>query len=278
MAAFIRLRWVLILPRTRSFRQLRDLADKMNTRLPPVLLTSCVIVADHTVTLKDRDTRIRLTVESIGKWLAMSPDLPLVICDGSNFDFSGIVREEFPQARIESLYFQNDTQMVGIHGKGYGEGEIVNYAIAHSAYLKESDYFAKCTAKLWVENFFDCLAGWNGTCLLKGYFADVFSFKPTQFDYIDTRFYLVSKPFYTQYLASTYLDVGGENGLSLEHCFRNVILDNGFHKVLFNVPPVVCGVGGGIGTYYKNNLKRRIKESIRLRLVKRNKSFHSLFE
>ena len=252
--------------------------DHMSSRLPPVLLTSCVIVSDHSVSLKDKDARIGLTLQSIQQWLAISPDLRLAICDGSNYDFSGVVLERFPGANIECLFFQNNSQMVGIYGKGYGEGEIVNYAIANSAYLKESDYFAKCTAKLWVENFFNCLSNWNGTCLLKGYFADVFSFKPTRFDYIDTRFYLVSKLFYTQYLASTYLDVGGKRGLSLEHCFRNVILDNGFHKVLFNVPPVICGVGGGTGTYYKNNVKRKLKEAIRLRLVKGNKSFHSLFE
>ena len=250
----------------------------MNSHLPPVLLTSCVIVADHTVTLKDKDIRIRLTVESIGKWLAISPELPLVICDGSNFDFSDIVRERFPQARIECLYFQNNSQMVNLHGKGYGEGEIVNYAIAHSAYLKESDYFAKCTAKLWVENFLDCVREWNGTCLCKGYFADVFSFRRTQFDYIDTRFYMVGRSFYSKYLASAYLNVGGKRGLSLEHCFRDVILENKLGRILFNVPPAIHGVGGGTGTYYKNNLKRKIKEAIRLRIVRSNKTFNYLFE
>ena len=79
-------------------------------------------------------------------------------------------------------------------------------------------------------------------------------------------------------LASAYLNVGGERGLSLEHCFRDVILENGFGRILFNVPPVIHGVGGGTGSYYKNNLKRKIKESIRLRIVRRNKSFNSLFE
>ena len=237
-----------------------------------------MIVSDHSVSLKDKDSRIGLTLESIGKWLAISPDLRLVICDGSNYDLSGIARERFPDANIECLFFQNDADMVRLYGKGYGEGEIVNYAIANSAYLRESDYFAKCTAKLWVDNFLDCVAGWNGSCLLKGYFADVFSFKPTRFDYIDTRFYLVSKTFYSKYLSTTYLNVGGERGLSLEHCFRDVIIENGIHKILFSVPPVICGVGGGTGTYYKNNLKRRIKESIRLRIARRNKSFNSLFE
>jgi hypothetical protein len=249
-----------------------------NPKFPPVLLTSCVIVSDHSVKLKDKDSRIGLTLQSIDKWLAIAPDLRLVLCDGSNYDFSEIVRERFPGANIECLCFRNDVEMVRVHGKGYGEGEIVNHAIAHSAYLGESDYFAKCTAKLWVDNFLDCVAAWNGSCLLKGYFADVFSFKPTRFDYIDTRFYLVSKSFYSKYLASAYLNVGGERGLSLEHCFRDVILENRLGKILFNVPPLIHGVGGGIGTYYKNNLKRKIKEAIRLRIVKRHKSFKSLFE
>jgi hypothetical protein len=245
--------------------------------LPPILLTSCVIVSDHSVSLKDENLRIRLTIESVDKWLAVSPNLHLVICDGSNFDFSRIVLEKFPGAQIECLFFQNNKELVSVHGKGYGEGEIVNYALQNSVYLQGSDFFAKCTAKLWVENFLDCIKGWNGTCLCKGYFADVFSFKRTRFEYIDTRFYLVSKWFYSKCLASAYLNVGGERGLSLEHCFRDVILKNKFGKILFNMPPVICGVGGGSGTYYKNNLKRKIKESIRLRMVRRDKSFNYLF-
>jgi len=74
------------------------------------------------------------------------------------------------------------------------------------------------------------------------------------------------------------LNVGGERGLSLEHCFRDVILENKLGKILFNVPPVIYGVGGGTGTYYKNNLKRKIKETIRLLIVRSNKSFNYLFE
>ena len=39
----------------------------------------------------------------------------------------------------------------------------------------------------------------------------------------------------------------------------------------------ICGVGGGSGTYYKNNMKRRLKDVLRLRIVKAHKSFHPLF-
>ena len=76
----------------------------MKSSLPPVLLTSCVIVADHSVSLKDKDSRIKLTVDSIEKWLALSPDLRLVICDGSNYDFSGIILEKFPRVLVPTRF------------------------------------------------------------------------------------------------------------------------------------------------------------------------------
>lgn len=249
----------------------------MKSNFPPILLTSCVIVADPSASLRDENARIGFTVESIEKWLAISPDVCLVICDGSNFDFSRIVHEKFPKANIECLFFENNKEMVRLYGKGYGEGEIVNYALVNSASIKKSDFFAKCTSKLWVENFFECLECWNGTFLCKGFFDHVFSFKKTQFSYIDTRFYFANKSFYQKYLASTYLDVRGNQGHSIEHCFRDVILKEKFKNVLFDVQPVICGVGGGSGTYYKNNLRRKIKEAIRLSMLKRSKSFGFLF-
>lgn len=251
--------------------------DIAKPKVPPILLTSCVIVSDHSVSLKDANSRIGLTIESIAKWLVIAPDISIVICDGSNFDFSDLVCEKFPEANIECIFFQNNKELVALHGKGYGEGEIISYAILHSAYLRKSDYFGKCTGRLWVENFYECLESWNGKFVCKGYFSNVFSLKATQFAYVDTRFYLVNKSFYLENLAPAYLNVGGEKWLSIEDCFRDVILKENFSKIMFKVPPVICGVGGGSGTYYKNNLKRRIKEVIRLWLVKRNKSFNYLF-
>lgn len=247
----------------------------MQKNLPPILFTSCVIVSDHSVALKDQESRIRLTLESIEKWLSISPDLRLVICDGSNFDFSTLVHEKFPGAQIECLYFQNNKELVRIHGKGFGEGEIVTFALEHSVFLKDADFYGKCTSKLWVENFLACLAQWNGTFICKGVFSDVFSLKKTRFSYVDTRFYLVNKSFYLKNLATAYLNVGGEQGLSLEDCFKDVILKQHLSRVLFSIPPVICGVGGGSGKYYKNNLKRRIKEIVRLQLARRH--FPDLF-
>ncbi len=245
---------------------------------PPVLLTSCVYVADQTaVNLNDPEDRITHTLESIDRWLHIAPGIRLVICDSSGYDFSQKTSQLFPDADIEFIAFEADRALVKLHGKGYGEGEIVNYALQHSIYLKRSDSFAKCTAKLWVVNFQECVQEWNGKFLCKVTFSNVFSFKKTYFNHVDTRFYLVKKDFYLKYFSKAHLDLGGSSGLGIEDTFRKIVLENNMEKIIFDSPPVIGGVGGGTGKYYNTKWSKRIKEILRSKLVKVNPAFRQLF-
>ena len=232
---------------------------------------------DHSVALREPQQRITYTLESIEKWVDVCADLRLVICDGSGYDFTEIVKSRFPERSIECLCFENDQQLVQRHGKGYGEGEIIKHALVHSAFLSNADWFAKITGKLWVDNFLECLTEWNGFFLCKAYFANVFSLKKTKFEYIDTRFYLTNKDVYSKYFSEAHLKVGDSYGTSIEDNYKEIILRNNLKQVLFSLPPVICGVGGGSGKYYKNNLKRRLKESMRSRIVQSNPSFSGMF-
>lgn len=249
----------------------------MKASRPPVLLTSCIYIADHSVQLKDPTDRITHTIESIEEWLKISPETCLVVCDSSGFDFSPLVREKFPHAAIECLHFEAQKELVRRHGKGYGEGEIIKFAVQNSTYIQQADYFAKCTAKLWVENFQQCLKEWNGVFLCKATFSKVFSLKKTCFDHVDTRFYLVSKDFYWKYLSDAHLNLGKATGISIEDNFRDVVLNQNLQKVLFCNPPVIAGVGGATGKYYNRKLSKRIKEILRSRLVQLNPAFKHLF-
>ena len=249
----------------------------MNSSLPPILLTSSVIAMDQSVALKDPDQRANYTLDSIGQWLKVSPDIRLVICDGSGYDFSGIVKKRYPGSSVECLFFENDKQLVERHGKGYGEGEIIKYALLHSPALNDAKWFAKCTGKLWVSNFLGCLKEWNDFFLCKAYFSHVFSFKSPKFEYVDTRFYLTDKDVYLKYFSEAHLEVGGMNGTSIEDKFKEMVLRNKFTHVVFRVPPVIQGMGGGAGMYYRNNLIRRFKEKLRSRIVQSNPSFKNLF-
>jgi hypothetical protein len=245
--------------------------------LPPILLTSSVIAMDQSVNLKDEKLRIFHTLESIGKWLEICPKAKFVLCDGSGFDFSEVVYDKFPQAMIECLFFNNDPNLIRLHGKGYGEGEIIRYAIEHSSIISDSTWFAKCTAKLWVDNFLDCIQSWNGKFLCQAFFSNVFTFKKMQLQYVDTRFYLVNKNFYIESLLNAHIGIGGINGVSIEDKFLDVIHKKSLEEIFFSTPPVVCGVGGGSGKYYKNTIIRRLKERLRTLLVAMQPQYRALF-
>jgi hypothetical protein len=250
----------------------------MTANKVPILLTSSVIAHDTGVALKDTEARIHLALESVSHWLKIDPKLEIVLCDGSNHDFSSIVTEKFPSSQIECLSFENDQELVKKFGRGYGEGEIVRYALKHSKFINRAGCFAKCTSKLWVDNYAQCLKSWNGKLLYKGVFLNVFSlFKKTVFSYIDTRFYIISCSVYTKYFENAHLQIRADQGKSLEECFHEVFIQNNIYHSLFNVAPVINGVGGGTGKYYKNSNLRKIKEVLRINLVKQNSSFKHLF-
>ncbi|MBU3589018.1 hypothetical protein [Polynucleobacter sp. 80A-SIGWE] len=245
--------------------------------LPPILLTSSVIAMDQSVHLKDEKLRIFHTLESIKKWLDISPKNKYVLCDGSGFDFSSLVAEHFPNANIECLSFNNDPALIKIHGKGFGEGEIIRYALEHSEILSESQWFSKCTAKLWVDNFLECTAEWNGKFLCQVFFSNAFSLKRSKPEYIDTRFYIADTNFYKAYLAHAHIDIGGVSGISIEDRFLEIAMREHLSGFIFKNPPVVCGVGGGSGKYYKDSRIRRVKERLRSWVISRNEKFETLF-
>jgi hypothetical protein len=130
-----------------------------------LLITSCVSVSAPYVKLRDTHERLTLSLLSIENWLAICPNIRIVICDGSGYDFTEICRTKFPEAKIECLFFINNKEKVAELGKGFGEGEIIDYALDHSKYIEESDFFVKCTSKLWVNNFNELFEYWNGKFL-----------------------------------------------------------------------------------------------------------------
>lgn len=244
----------------------------------PILLTSSVIVHDKAVSLKNKEERIRLAMQSVKEWLKIDPRLSIVLCDGSSFDFSELVSKQFPDARIECLPFENNQTMVERFGRGYGEGEIVRYALQHSKFIAQAGCFAKCSSKLWVENFLTCAKSWNGRALFKGVFLNIFSlFNSCEFSYIDTRFYIISTDFYRQFFENAHAKIGKKKGFGLENSFHSIITEQHIKRSLLRVSPVICGVGGGTGYYYNNSFARRLKESFRLYWVQRNPVFRDLF-
>jgi hypothetical protein len=49
--------------------------------------------------------------------------------------------EDMQMYRIKCLYFINDPQKIAIFGKGFGEGQIIYYALYHPKFLQYEDFF-----------------------------------------------------------------------------------------------------------------------------------------
>ena len=244
----------------------------------PILITSSITPHDTGVKLVDPQMRLYHAIEAIEHWIRVAPKAKFVLCDGSNFDFRPIMNERFPKTEIECLYFQNEQEKIAQYGRGYGEGEIIQFALNQSKHLGQANAFAKCSSKLWVANFTECLKEWQGDSLFSGVFRNTFSpTKPIEMIQIDTRFYVVKKSFYIENLCDAHHKIGVTEGFGLEDSFHLILLAEKQEKYLFSVPPVIKGVGGGTGKYYKSTRLRILKERLRTAKIKQSLEFRNLF-
>lgn len=224
----------------------------------PLLICSAVSVNAPTTKLNDPAQRIDLLVKGVNEWRRIKPALPIVICDGSDFDFHPVLQEHGlgRDRNIELIRFVNDTRRVSECGKGFGEGQIVNRALNKSALISQAGGFTKCTSRLWIENFHSCMRFFNGVA---------------GFDYqgrhrpalIDTRFYAVTVAFYDRYLRDAHEEVDERRGVNLEHVFQRRLSSLPPSDYLFRVAPLIYGVSGSMGTEYRPSRPRNLLRSMR---------------
>lgn len=226
---------------------------------PPVLLTSAIHVSAPLTALTDTALRLEAHLASLRAWARTPRVQKIVICDGSGFDFEphvDLIRRESPGVVIETLSFQNDRDTVARRGKGYGEGEIVAHALMQSRLLQESPAFAKCTGKLWLENFSACLRGWNGQ-------AGFNLWGRRRIDSIDTRFYLVARSFFEEHLQDRYRQVDDPAGYYLEHSYRDGLSHLSPRQYVIYPPPQLRGISGSSGQGLTSEGLGRVKGHLR---------------
>jgi hypothetical protein len=229
----------------------------------PVLITSVAQPNAPFVALKDPEKRIDSTIESLKQWALISPGLEIVICDGSGYDFQKLIGATplLKALNIEVLYFYNDLEMVKNKGKGYGEGEIIAYALNHSELLDKSDTFAKCTAKYWVNNFQECVASHRKNISIEKYYDSRYSLS---YRACDTRFYVVEKDFYLKKLLDSHKASNDFQFYFLEHAFAKDIILNKIPRTDFKIKPLVYGISGSTGEFTESR-----PESIRKKIVRK---------
>ena len=243
-----------------------------------ILITSAVIPNDPTsVKLNSFEDRKFYTLESIKRWVKLIPNVRLVICDGSNYNFKeDLIANHINIENIECLAFQNDNKAVSVFGKGYGESKIINYSLQYSKLLCEVDYFAKCTGKLFVENFFKVLPkdGDYDYCFMPNFEWQTNPFNLKLND-IDTRFFLVKKRFYMDNFTNIY-----DNNLpnqSIETLFLEKLIHLELEHFLFSRKPIISGMSGGSGKFYNTKFYRILKDRLKYFFYKKSGFYRNFF-
>lgn len=228
----------------------------------PLLITSSIIASAPKTMLSNSSERLLETIKALGQWIEMGVTDKIIVCDGSNFDLAPHIANVIPAyEKIELIRFQNDLNMISRKGKGWGEGEIIKFALKESEVLRSATQFMKCTAKLWVTNAEKCARNFNGEAA----FDYEGRFSPHK---IDTRFYIVSKRFYIQNLLEAHESVSDLDGFYLEHAFCEALAEISPARYVMTPTPRVMGVSGSMGISYKNSRLKSAFRNIRSQLFK----------
>ena len=170
-----------------------------------------------------------------------------MFCDNSGYSldeqyYRKIASEK--RKEFEYLSFNGDYESTIKYGKGYGEGEIMNYVINNSQLLNNENSFSKITGRLIIKNINKLIKNEN-----KNYFMNqVKNYK------VDTRFYHVNKQFFMLNLIDSYKNVNDNNGYYLEHAYSASLKKTNNNYRSFYQKPFFYGESGSTGNKY-NGLK-----------------------
>ena len=229
-----------------------------------LLLTGCINPSKDVakIAVRSPNQRRKQTVEAIEFYIKHTRIRKIVYCDNSNapdIDELDNLARNYCKA-FEWISFSGNTKQTIIHGKGFGEGEIIAYAINHSKLITDSELLMKVTGRLVVKNTNTLLS-----VLHKGR-----SYLDYHNGYIDTRCYIVKLNDYMNYLIHSHEFVNDDNEYYLEHEFYKVAISAGNIFYPFPIACNIIGISGSMGIEYKDDWIRRFAKSLKalLRSIK----------
>lgn len=223
-----------------------------------LIITGCISPERNQrfLVLKDEDERLKQYIESIKFFIDGSPFTKIVFCENSAYRYDAselILRAEKVNKLFEWLSFQGDIEKVKECGKGYGEGEIIQYALSNSECLKKTKSFAKVTGRLIIQNINKVVS--NVKTGVNYFNRDIYRGHG-----LDTRFYLCDMDFYRNYLLDAYIQTSERAGAkaALEDLFYKRLQKQRNYRTLKSYPEFK-GISGGNGRDYSKISKTTIR-------------------
>lgn len=223
-----------------------------------ILLTGCIHPALNVMklSLKSPEERTSQTLKSIDFFIRHSKIKKIVYCDSSLSEKNDKLNELACKynKEFEWVSFQGDTTKTAVKGKGYGEGETIEYAISNSQLIKKSKVIIKVTGRLYVKNI-------NSILLL---LDNRYSYLDYHNKYVDTRCYIVQKSDYINFLLHAHQSVNDNQRRYIENVFYDIAktYDGVFHP--FPVACNIIGMSGSTGESYGDSSIKHLLKSVKI--------------
>jgi hypothetical protein len=213
----------------------------MNAPKETVLLTAC-IKPTSTLFLKITNVEERLVsyLKALHFWIHESTASNIIFAENSlyEYDYGPLIKAASSKGKsLEILQFKA-SKLGEEYGKGFSEGEIMEYVINNSELLKGADNFYKVTGRLIVSNFNKISQNHQST-------ETLFNLAAPRAVMADTRFFKVKKSFFETHLSQIYKNVRDGEGKYLEHVFYDAL--KGKKIPSFKIYPQILGSSGSTG-------------------------------
>ena len=198
--------------------------------------------------LRDRQERLKQYADSIHFFLEKKIFSRIVFCENSNYGTEKLaylkkLAEENGVA-LELLSFQGNSEKTCAHGKGYGEGEILEHVFKNSRIVCGEQYFVKITGRLKVDNIRDIVIRMKRNRI---YFNIP---NRTRRDIYDTRMYGMPVGVFREFFMKDYDRAMDDEGMMLEKLYTQILLERGIKVTNFPRYPRITGMSGSGGLDY----------------------------
>ena len=230
-----------------------------------LVIPSSVYVSAPNTSLADAEERERQYMDSILFFIAETPLTRIIVCDNSGFRYPESLYNlaQSHNKEIELLSFQGNNELVADYGKGYGEGEIMQFVLSNSSLIGKVDGFLKVTGRLKLVNTGQLLRNCNHW---DNYFMPISLLRPRFMVpkaarcCVDTRVYYTTRIFFTDVLLNAYKEVRDNNTFFLEHAYHKAIAESTINVKCFPVAPEITGMSGSNGWVFKE--RSRLKKML----------------
>src|SRR5574344_662668 len=209
-----------------------------------ILLTACINPDGMAFTkLTDPDERKKQYINAINYYVS-NTTLPIVFVENSNTDISSLFEATIRGGRMEIFTFDGNKDKV--RGKGYGEAEIINYALNYSQIIDKTSILIKITGRLVIFNVMKLVVSRNLLCLNKSIQCAVNS----DFSFADSRVLIAPVDFIKKFLVGCS-QIDDSKGIFFEHILLKTIKEeHSFCYFPFILEPQITGESGSTGEKY----------------------------